>query len=85
MSQRVLAGVGFLSQSKPKMTIVIPSYDILAGCCPTCPNICKEFARQEQTFKNSTINLDCADFDDAECYFECPQRCRDAFNRGETR
>jgi len=56
-----------------------------AGCCPTCPEICKQFAKEEKTFTNSTIDLDCADFSDPECYFECPSRCRQAFNNGETR
>ena len=57
----------------------------LGACCPTCPNICKQFAREEQTYKNATIDLDCADFEDKSCYFECPARCADAFQRGETR
>ena len=52
-------------------------------CCGTCPNICKDFAKEEKTYKNGT--LDCGSFDDKSCYFECPQRCRDAYNRGETR
>jgi len=57
----------------------------LGACCPTCPNICKQFAKEEKTYKNATIDLDCADFEDQSCYFECPASCRDAARRGETR
>ena len=56
----------------------------LGACCPTCPNICKEFAREEQTFTNTTIDLDCNDFDDPTCYFDdCPSKCAASFSRGE--
>ena len=59
-------------------------FGLLAGCCPTCPNICKEFAREEQTFTNTTIDLDCNDFDDPTCYFDdCPSKCAASFSRGE--
>jgi len=57
----------------------------LGACCPTCPNICKQFAKEEKTYKNTTIDLDCADFNDKSCYFECPARCSAAVRRGETR
>eukprot|EP00092_Neocalanus_flemingeri_P023887 GFUD01025912.1.p1 GENE.GFUD01025912.1~~GFUD01025912.1.p1 ORF type:complete len:697 (+),score=162.50 GFUD01025912.1:64-2154(+) len=57
----------------------------LGACCPTCPNICKQFAREEQTYKNATLELDCSDFEDKSCYFECPKRCVNAFKKGETR
>jgi len=55
-------------------------------CCPTCPNICKDYARErEMTYVNATSGLDCADFDaDPSCFFECPQRCRQKFEQGVT-
>ena len=56
----------------------------LGACCPTCPNICKEFAREEKTFTNTTIDLDCNDFDDPTCYFDdCPSKCAASYSRGE--
>ena len=54
-------------------------------CCPTCPNICKDYAAEEKTFRNSSTGLDCGDFSDPSCYFQCPQVCREAAERGETR
>jgi len=60
-------------------------YGEQAGCCPTCPNICKDFAKeQERTYTNTTIDLDCRDFDDKSCYFECPLNCRKSVNEGKT-
>ena len=54
-------------------------------CCPTCPNICKQFASEEKTFSNSSLGLDCSKFTDPACYFTCPGQCRQAVERGETR
>ena len=51
-------------------------------CCPTCPELCKQQARQEVTYKNGT--LDCGSFTrDKECFFEgCPSKCKTSFQRG---
>ena len=55
------------------------------NCCPTCPNICKDYAADEKTFRNSSSSLDCSEFSDPSCYFTCPQECREAADRAETR
>jgi len=52
-------------------------------CCGTCPDLCKDYARErEMTYKNGT--LDCMDFDDEACFFQCPARCQQAYRNGET-
>ena len=53
------------------------------NCCPTCPNLCKQWAAQEKTYTNSS--LDCASFNDPSCYFSCPDQCSQAARRGESR
>ena len=51
-------------------------------CCPTCPELCKQQARQEVTYRNGT--LDCGSFTgDKECFFEgCPSKCKASYAKG---
>ena len=57
--------------------------DKRTDCCPTCPELCKQQARLEITYRNGS--LDCSSFTrDKECFFEgCPSKCKSAFQRGK--
>jgi len=59
------------------------SAEPVSSCCGTCPDLCKDYARErEMTYVNGT--LDCADFADESCFFQCPDRCTQAYRDGES-
>merc|ERR1719483_1721682 len=65
----------------PTIALRIMDSEIVVQPAPT---FARSLQKKKKTYKNATIDLDCSDFEDKSCYFECPKKeCEAASRRGE--